>query len=174
MGKGSRPKNSSWGLWIAPKTSRSVFLNGRSWGGRQKSWMRNLLSLRQQSLFSSTNKHLVHVTFLEFHTGWWSGVRVPVGAGNFSLRHCVQTGSGAHPASYPMRIRGSFSVGKAAGAWSWPLISIKNAWCYAYTHSIRLHGVVLKAQGQLYLYLTWSAYSDEWLLLPDRLQLLLF
>jgi hypothetical protein len=30
------------------------------------------------------------------------GVRIPAGAGNFSLRHRVQTGSGAHPASYPI------------------------------------------------------------------------
>jgi hypothetical protein len=30
------------------------------------------------------------------------GVRFPAGTGNFSLRHRVQTGSGAHPASYPM------------------------------------------------------------------------
>jgi hypothetical protein len=35
---------------------------------------------------------------------------VPVGAGNFSLHHHVQTGSEAHPASYPMGIRG-FSLG---------------------------------------------------------------
>jgi hypothetical protein len=28
------------------------------------------------------------------------GVRIPVGAGNFSLHHRVQNGSGAHPASY--------------------------------------------------------------------------
>jgi hypothetical protein len=33
----------------------------------------------------------------------------------FSL-HRVQTGSGAHPASYPMGISGSLPVGKAAGA----------------------------------------------------------
>jgi hypothetical protein len=37
------------------------------------------------------------------------------GAGKFSLRHRVQTCSGAHPASYPLYIMGSFSVGKAAG-----------------------------------------------------------
>jgi hypothetical protein len=45
------------------------------------------------------------------------GYRVlfPAGAGNFSLHHRVQNGSGAHPASYPMGIRGSFLVGKAAG-----------------------------------------------------------
>jgi hypothetical protein len=30
------------------------------------------------------------------------GVRFPTGDGNFSLHHRVQTGSGAHPASYPM------------------------------------------------------------------------
>jgi hypothetical protein len=41
-----------------------------------------------------------------------------VGAGNFSLHHRVQNGSGAHPASYPMGIRGYFPGGKAAGALS--------------------------------------------------------
>jgi hypothetical protein len=47
-----------------------------------------------------------------------------VGAGNFSLHHHVQNGSGAHPASYRMGTRGSFPGVKAAGAWSWPLTSI--------------------------------------------------
>jgi hypothetical protein len=45
-----------------------------------------------------------------------SGVRVPAGAGNFSLHHHIHTGSGAHLASYPMGTRGSFTGGKAAGA----------------------------------------------------------
>jgi hypothetical protein len=44
-----------------------------------------------------------------------STVRFPAGAGNFSLHHRVQNGSGAHPASDPMGNRGSFPVGKAAG-----------------------------------------------------------
>jgi hypothetical protein len=44
------------------------------------------------------------------------GVRFPAGVGNSSLRHRVQTGSGARPAIYPMSTRGSFSGGKAAGA----------------------------------------------------------
>jgi hypothetical protein len=62
-------------------------------------------------------------------TGYWLdermiGVRFPAGAGNFSLRHHVQTGSGSHPASYPVGTGGSFPGGKAAGAWSWPLTSI--------------------------------------------------
>jgi hypothetical protein len=45
-----------------------------------------------------------------------SRVRFPVEAGNFSLYHCVQNGSGAHPASCPMGTRGSFPGGKTAGA----------------------------------------------------------
>jgi hypothetical protein len=43
------------------------------------------------------------------------GVRFPAEAGNFSLAHRFQTGSGSHPASYPMGTRGSFPGGKAAG-----------------------------------------------------------
>jgi hypothetical protein len=45
-----------------------------------------------------------------------SRVSFPAWAGNFSLHHRVKNGSGAHPASYPMGTRGSFSGGKAAGA----------------------------------------------------------
>jgi hypothetical protein len=45
-----------------------------------------------------------------------SRVRFPAGAGNFSLHHRVQNGSGAHPPSYPMGTRGSFPGSKAAGA----------------------------------------------------------
>jgi hypothetical protein len=33
---------------------------------------------------------------------WGSTVIFPAGAGNFSLHHRVQHGSGAHPSSYPM------------------------------------------------------------------------
>jgi hypothetical protein len=35
--------------------------------------------------------------------------------GKFSPLHSVQTGSGAHPGSYPVGTGGDFSVGKAAG-----------------------------------------------------------
>jgi hypothetical protein len=34
----------------------------------------------------------------------------------FSLLHCIRTGSGAHPASYPMGNGGSFPGSKAAKA----------------------------------------------------------
>jgi hypothetical protein len=44
------------------------------------------------------------------------GFQVPVGAGNFSLRHRVQADSGTHPASYLMGTEVSFPEGKAAGA----------------------------------------------------------
>jgi hypothetical protein len=54
----------------------------------------------------------------------WLRIRFPAGAGNFSLHHCVQNGTGAHPDSYPMGNRGPFPGGKAAGAWSWQLTSI--------------------------------------------------
>jgi hypothetical protein len=47
---------------------------------------------------------------------WCSRVQFLAGARNLSLHHCVQNGSGAHPASYPMGTRGSFPGGKAAGA----------------------------------------------------------
>jgi len=54
----------------------------------------------------------------------WSVVRVPAGAGNFPLHYRVLTGSGAHPASYSMGIRGFSPGGKVAWMWSWPLTSI--------------------------------------------------
>jgi hypothetical protein len=44
--------------------------------------------------------------------GWTTGLRSPTGAGNFSSSPCVQTGSGAHPASYPMGTGGPFPGGK--------------------------------------------------------------
>jgi len=48
--------------------------------------------------------------------GWAIGVRFPAGAGNISLRHRVQTGSEAYPASYQISTGGSFPEVKAAGA----------------------------------------------------------
>jgi hypothetical protein len=40
------------------------------------------------------------------------------------ILHSVQTGSGAHTASYTMGTGGSFPGGKATEARSWPLTSI--------------------------------------------------
>jgi hypothetical protein len=44
-----------------------------------------------------------------------SRVRFPAAAGNFSLYHRVQNGSGAHPTSYPMGTRGSLPGAKRPG-----------------------------------------------------------
>jgi hypothetical protein len=44
-----------------------------------------------------------------------SRVRFPAEAGNFSLHHRVQNGSGAHPASSPISIMGSFPGVKQPG-----------------------------------------------------------
>jgi hypothetical protein len=45
-----------------------------------------------------------------------SRFRFSAGTGNFSLHHRVQINSGDHPASCPMRTRGSLPGGKAAGS----------------------------------------------------------
>jgi hypothetical protein len=73
-------------------------------------------------------------------------VRFPAGAGNFSLHHRVQNGSGAYPDSYPMGTTGYFLGEK------WPgrefdhsptsSAEVKNAWSYISTPQIRLQDVV--------------------------------
>jgi hypothetical protein len=57
-------------------------------------------------------------------TDWMIGGSSPGGGCEFFLHRRAQTGSGVHPASYPMGTRGSFPGGKVPGAWSWPLTSI--------------------------------------------------
>jgi hypothetical protein len=77
----------------------------------------------------------------------WLGVRVPAEAGNFPLHHCIQTGSGAHPASYPMGTRGSFAEVKQleheADHTSPASADIKIAWGYTSTPPIPFHSMVL-------------------------------
>jgi hypothetical protein len=67
-----------------------------------------------------------------------SRVRFPAGAGNFSLHHRVQNGSGAQPASYPMTTGGLFLGIKVPGReadFSPPSSAeVKNAWSYTSTH----------------------------------------
>jgi hypothetical protein len=46
-------------------------------------------------------------------TDWTTGVRSLTEAENFSFSLCVQTGSGAHPASCPVSAVGSFPGDKA-------------------------------------------------------------
>jgi hypothetical protein len=47
------------------------------------------------------------------YSPWAIGVRSPTGAEDFSSSLCVQTGSGAHPAAYPVGTGGPFPGGKA-------------------------------------------------------------
>jgi hypothetical protein len=79
-----------------------------------------------------------------------SRVRFPARAGNFSLHHRVQTGSGTHPASYPMGTRGLYLgvkwPGREADHSSPPNAGVKNACSYTSTPPIRLHGVMLNSK----------------------------
>jgi hypothetical protein len=63
---------------------------------------------------------------------WMIGVRIPAGAGNFPLRHRVQTGSEARPASYPM-ITGAPSLGVKRQGREADHSRSKNAWSYTST-----------------------------------------
>jgi hypothetical protein len=67
-----------------------------------------------------------------------SRVRFPARAGNLSLHHSVQNGSGAHPASYPMGTRGSFPGAKQPereADHSPPTSSEVKEWVELYLHS---------------------------------------
>jgi hypothetical protein len=88
-------------------------------------------------------------------TGWLVGGSSPAGAGNFSPHPHVQTGSGAHPASYPVGIRGSFPGDKVPGCeadYSPPSSSeVKNAWNYTSIPQYAF-GAQLKHRDDFYLY----------------------
>jgi hypothetical protein len=67
-----------------------------------------------------------------------SRVRFPARAGNFSLHHRVQNGSGAQPASYQMGTRGSFPGLKRPGReadHSTPSSAEVKEWVELYFHS---------------------------------------
>jgi hypothetical protein len=79
--------------------------------------------------FTFTFTDLTHNTYEPGQLSWYSdqttswtvgatGVRFPEERRNFSLRHRDQTGSGVHPASYPIRTdtRGLLPRGKTVGA----------------------------------------------------------
>jgi hypothetical protein len=99
---------------------------------------------------------------------WGSRVRFPAGAGNFSLNHRVQTGSGTHPASYLMGTGGVLYLGvkrpereadhsPPSGA------EVNNAWSYTSTPPMRLHGVVIKLRDNFTFNLVLeSFYSLSW------------
>jgi hypothetical protein len=144
-------------------------------------WPLALSNCRKKPTFQETQRVLARQDFLKYSVlfqsrdssvgialgygldYWGSKVRFPAGAGNFSLHHRVQNGSGADPASYPVGTRGSFLGGKEAGAWSWPLTSI-------YCRGKRMSGALpplsqyafiawcSDTQGQLYLFTFVSSF----------------
>jgi hypothetical protein len=80
-------------------------------------------------------------------TGWMIGIWSPTGAEDFSSSPCVQTGSGAHPASCTMGTGGPFPGGKARPGHdadhSPPHLVPRLRMSRSYTscHPMRLHGV---------------------------------
>jgi hypothetical protein len=63
-------------------------------------------------------RFICSLTAREARLGDWGSI--PDRSSDFSLRLCVQTGSGLQPDSYPTGT-GFLPRGKAAGAWSWQL-----------------------------------------------------
>jgi hypothetical protein len=72
-------------------------------------------------------------------------VRVLAGAGNFSLHHLVQTGSGANPSFYPVgtgsSLPGIRRPGNEADHSPPSSAEVKNAWSYTSIPPVHLHGV---------------------------------
>jgi len=76
--------------------------------------------LTQKNLYMTENIDLINIYNFYFKLGYGlddqgSRVRFWVGAGNFSLLHCIQNSYGTHPASYPIGTRGAFPGGKVTG-----------------------------------------------------------
>jgi hypothetical protein len=82
----------------------------------------------------------------------WMTARVPTRAGNFPLHHRVHTGSGTHPASYPLSL-GIWQPEREADHSPPSSAEVNNAWSYTSTPNTPSWCLV-KPQGQLYLYLT--------------------
>jgi hypothetical protein len=75
---------------------------------------------------------------LGYGLDWGFRVRFPVGAGNFSLHHCVQNSSGTHPASYAMGTGVTLSLklkqpGREADHSPPSSAGVKNEWSYTST-----------------------------------------
>jgi len=78
------------------------------------------LRSRKQLTAALCLPHSFYMTthYSDYATVWTSDVRIPAGKskGFLPLRHrCIQIGSEAHPASYPIPIVGCYTEGKAAG-----------------------------------------------------------
>jgi hypothetical protein len=86
------------------------------------------------------------MSFLEIKYFFYRTVRFPTVAEDFSSNPCVQTGSGAHPASYPMGTGGSFpgvKRGRGVTLTTHPHLVPRLRMSRSYTSSppVCLHGV---------------------------------
>jgi hypothetical protein len=99
-------------------------------------------------MFGSHNKNGSRDSSVGIATGYGLhgrgvGVRVPVRVGYYPL-HVAQTGSGAHPASYPIDTGvlspGVKWPGREADHWTPTSAQVKNLYIYS---PVRLHDVVL-------------------------------
>jgi len=114
------------------------------------SYQRILKTMPYSKIYKSV---ILNINPLLYCRTYLSGVRIVVGAGNFSLHHLVQTDSGSHPTSYPVGKKGS----SPGGNHSPPSSAEVNAWSYTSTPkypSMAWCSVKNKAQGQFDLYLT--------------------
>jgi hypothetical protein len=105
-----------------------------------------------------------------------SKVRFPAGAGNFSLHHHVQNGSGAHPDSYSMGTRG-FSLGvkrpgREADHSPPSSAEVKYAWSYTSTPQyVFMAWCLVKQRDNFTFYLLLDTFR-EFVLLPSSGDLL--
>jgi hypothetical protein len=83
-------------------------------GSKTKKKKRNSDSYLQKLNKITRRLRIAGIAGIRIATGWTVWVRFPA-VHDFSL-HSDQTGSGAHPASYPMGTGGSLPWGKAAEA----------------------------------------------------------
>jgi hypothetical protein len=93
-------------------------------------------------------------------------VRVPAGAGDFSLHHRIQTGSGAHPASYPMGTSGSLpeegvlkQLGREADHSPPSSAEVKNAWSYTSAPPVPFMAWCLVKHRDNFTFLTFTVLS---------------
>jgi hypothetical protein len=89
------------------KDRLTLLLGGKASGDYKTKPLMVYRSENQRALKAYSKEHLP-VVWLSNTTGWTTGVQSLTGAGNFSSSPCVQTGSGAHPASYPIGTGGPF------------------------------------------------------------------
>jgi hypothetical protein len=101
-------------------------------GGRTpQRWVRRFLEDGYVWKFNRFTHHHSYNTTADDHDVDFNTI---AGSGSFLLHHRVQTGSGAHPASYPMGTRGSFPPGREADH-SPPSNAKVKEWVELYLHS---------------------------------------